>query len=70
MGLSEGIPFKTCVNLHARSPNIDQANYENKMILTYCNLKLIRNARLLIILFVRNLRRVCSQFWLSVRNSV
>ena len=27
-------------------------------------------ARLFIILFVRNFRRVCSQFWLSVRNSV
>ena len=25
---------------------------------------------LFIILFVRNFRRVCSQFWLSVRNSV
>ena len=30
----------------------------------------IRNARLFIILFVRNFWRVCSQFWLSVRNSV
>ena len=30
----------------------------------------IRNARLFIILFARNLWRVCSQFWLSVRNSV
>ena len=29
-----------------------------------------RNARLFIILFVRNFWRVCSQFWLSVRNSV
>ena len=28
------------------------------------------NARLIIILFVRNFWRVCSQFWLSVRNSV
>ena len=31
---------------------------------------IFRNARLFIILFVRNFRRVCSQFWLSVRNSV
>ena len=31
---------------------------------------LLRNARLFIILFVRNFWRVCSQFWLSVRNSV
>ena len=30
----------------------------------------IRNARLFVILFVRNFWRVCSQFWLSVRNSV
>ena len=30
----------------------------------------LRNARLFIILFVRNFWRVCSQFWLSVRNSV
>ena len=30
----------------------------------------ITNARLFITLFVRNFRRVCSQFWLSVRNSV
>ena len=30
----------------------------------------IRNARLFIILFVRNFWRVCAQFWLSVRNSV
>ena len=30
----------------------------------------VRNARLFIILFVRNFLRVCSQFWLSVRNSV
>ena len=29
-----------------------------------------RNARLFIILFVRNFWRVCSQFWLSVCNSV
>ena len=29
-----------------------------------------RNAHLFIILFVRNFRRVCSQFWWSVRNSV
>ena len=29
-----------------------------------------RNARLFVILFVRNSWRVCSQFWLSVRNSV
>ena len=29
---------------------------------------LFRNARLFIILFVRNFRRVCSPFWLSVRN--
>ena len=29
-----------------------------------------RNARLFIILFVRNFWRVCSRFWLSVRNSV
>ena len=29
-----------------------------------------RNARLFIILFVRTFWRVCSQFWLSVRNSV
>ena len=31
---------------------------------------LSRNARLFIILFVRNFWRVCSQFWLSVRTSV
>ena len=31
---------------------------------------LLGNARLFIILFVRNFWRVCSQFWLSVRNSV
>ena len=31
---------------------------------------LLWNARLFIILFVRNFWRVCSQFWLSVRNSV
>ena len=30
----------------------------------------IRNARLFVILFVRNFWRVCSQFWPSVRNSV
>ena len=30
----------------------------------------VRNARLFIILFVRNFWRVCSQFRLSVRNSV
>ena len=30
----------------------------------------IRNVRLFIILFVRNFWRVCSQFWLSVPNSV
>ena len=28
------------------------------------------NARLFIILFVRNCWRVCSQFWMSARNSV
>ena len=33
-------------------------------------LEWIRNARLFIILFVRNFLRVCSQFWLCVRNSV
>ena len=33
-------------------------------------LSLIGNARLFIILFVRKFGRVCSQFWLSVRNSV
>ena len=32
--------------------------------------ELFGNARLFIILFVRNFWRVCSQFWLSVRNSV
>ena len=31
---------------------------------------LFRNTRLFIILFVRKFWRVCSQFWLSVRNSV
>ena len=31
---------------------------------------IFRNARLFIILFVRNFWRVYSQFWLSVRNSV
>ena len=31
---------------------------------------MFRNARLFIILFVLNFWRVCSQFWLSVRNSV
>ena len=30
----------------------------------------VGNARLFIILFVRNFWRVCSQFWPSVRNSV
>ena len=29
-----------------------------------------QNARLFMILFVRNFRRVCSQFWPSVRHSV
>ena len=32
--------------------------------------KMLRNARLFIILFVRNFWRDCSQFWLSVHNSV
>ena len=36
----------------------------------WSKLPFIRNARLFIILFVRNFWRVCSQFWLSVRNSV
>ena len=31
---------------------------------------MLRNAHLFIILFVRNFRRACSQFWLSVRNSL
>ena len=30
----------------------------------------LRNARLFIILFVLNFWRVCSQFWLSVRNFI
>ena len=30
----------------------------------------LRNARLFIILLVRNFLEVCSQFWLSVRHSV
>ena len=33
-------------------------------------LGIIRNEGLFMILFVRNFRRVCSQFWRSVRNSV
>ena len=33
-------------------------------------LLLLRNTRLFIFLFVRTFRRVCSQFWLSVCNSV
>ena len=36
----------------------------------YLEAKMTLDARLFIILFVRNFWRVCSQFWLSVRNSV
>ena len=42
MRLSEGIPFKTCINPPARDQNINGANlYENEMVLTYC-VKLFR----------------------------
>ena len=39
MGLSEGIPFKTCANPQARDQNMKRANLcENEMVQTYRDL--------------------------------
>ena len=41
-----------------------------KYLVILVTAQLLRNAHLFIILFVRNFWRVCSRFWLGVRNSV
>ena len=54
--------------LDAKFGVVDQAC--RRMLSTRSAECLFRNARLFTILFLRNFWRVCSQFWLSVRNSV
>ena len=71
---TSGRPSKPWKNKHLGVVRIHDPNARTSMIpagwKNNFGQKTFRNARLFIILLARNFWRVCSQFWLSVRNSV